>query len=164
MSVEWPSAWDQGAWSAVLAGCAFAASVGAAFLAGGAWRAARQQRSNLQRARLLAALERCRALVTVAQLEMQGDRTAEDLSHAVADWGAVSGEVRGHLLGDDIVHEDQRERVRKALDAVSRERSLLLVWLDAGAVPDTEPMRHALREVERLMNELRITIERGADR
>jgi hypothetical protein len=165
MSLEAPTAWDQSAWAIAVSAMGLVASVVAAMLAGGAKRAAREQRTGIRRARLLTAMERCRAVVVTAQGDL--DASPEpDLAAAVramGEWNVVAGEVRGHLLEGCGLPADDQARLRRGLDVVAQERSLLLVYLDVGASADLSGLRRALRELDRLLNELRITMELGAD-
>ena len=81
----------------------------------------------------------------------------------MGEWNVVAGEVRGHLLEGCGLPADDQARLRRGLDVVAQERSLLLVYLDVGASADLSGLRRALRELDRLLNELRITMELGAD-
>lgn len=160
MGLDWPTAWDQSAWSAVLSGLAFVAAVVAAVLAGGARREAREQRTGFRRARLLRAVDECRSVVDGAR------RTADDISHsfdlaaALDGWNAVAGNLSANFYEGCGVDEGRQDQLHHVLDAVGRERSLLLVWLDVGADADTGPLRRALQDSAVELDHVRTEIER----
>lgn len=164
MSLDWPTAWDQGAWGVVLSGFAFVAAVVAAVLAGGARRAAREQRSGFRRARLLRGIEGCRVLVDNAERAVGQASAPSDAVDALVDWNPRATEVSALFYEGCGVDEQRRERLSHALDAVGRERSLVLVWLDVGATTDQAPLRAALHDARRQLDGVRAEIERRSDR
>jgi len=164
MSLDWPTAWDQSTWGVVLSGLALVAAVVAAALAGGARRAAREQRTGFKRARLLRALERCRGLVDDSLQVALDDPDSSHVAAALSDWNAVAGEVVGLLYDGCGLDDDDQHQLVHALDGVGRERSLLLVWVDVGATADHAPVRSALQEGRRRLDDARMEIERRSDR
>jgi hypothetical protein len=160
MGLDWPTAWDQSAWGAVLSGLAFVAAVVAAVLAGGARREARQQRTGFRRARLLRALDGCRSLVDDARQVIRDDTRSTDLGPVLEGWNAAAGDITANLYDGCGIDEGQRDLLHHTLDAVGRERSLLLVWLDVGAAGDTGPLRSALDDAARQLDHVRTEIER----
>jgi hypothetical protein len=165
MSLEWPTAWDQSTWGVVLSGLALVAAVVAAALAGGARRAAREQRTGFKRARLLRALARCRALADDAlRAARHDDIGSAALARSLSDWSAVAGEVVGLLYDGCGLDQHAQEQLVHALDAVGRERSLLLVWADVGATADHGSVRAALQEGRRQLDDARMEIDRRSDR
>jgi hypothetical protein len=164
MSLDWPTDWDQGAWAAVLSGLAFVAAGVGAVLAGGARRAAREQRTGFRRARLLRALDDCRAAVDDARRAIERDRGLAGAADVLAEWNTVVGEIGANQYDGSGMDVHDAERLHHALDAVGRERSLLLVWLDVGAEADSDPLRAALQDAARQLGDVRTEIERRADR
>ena len=160
MGLDWPTAWDQGAWGAVLSGLAFVAAVVAAVLAGGARREARAQRSGFRRARLLRAVDACRSLVDEARSATDDDQRSSDLASILDDWNTLASDVFANFYEGCGVDEGHQGDLHHALDVVGRERSLLLVWIDVGAAADTGPLRAALQDAGRQLDDIRTDIER----
>ena len=160
MGLDWPTAWDQGAWGAVLSGLAFVAAVVAAFLAGGARREAREQRTGFRRARLLRAIDACRSLVDEARSTADDRERSSELVPILEPWNALAGDVSANFYEGCGVDEGLQDVLHHALDAVGRERSLLLVWLDVGADTDIGPLRSALHDAALHLDHVRTEIER----